>query len=92
MESVKREIFEKVCEQVSSLGAARCDPTRIGEGARLIEDIGLDSLKFIDLTVRIEAVFGLREFPMQDWVDDQIAAGRPLTVGELARACEAMLS
>jgi len=55
--------------------------------SRLVEDLGLDSLRFVDLTVGLEEVFGFEEFPMQEWVDDLIARGEGLTIGALVEAC-----
>ena len=57
----------------------------------LIMDLGLDSLKFVDLTVALEHALGVEEFPMQAWVDARIASNEPLTVASLERACEAAL-
>jgi acyl carrier protein len=56
--------------------------------SRLIEDLGLDSFKIVELTVRIEDAFGLAEFDMQAWVDERVESGEALTVGSLARACQ----
>jgi acyl carrier protein len=87
----RQRIFDKVCEQLATLGTPGIDYLSLGETAHLIDEIGLDSLKFVDLTVRLEEAFGLSEFPMQEWIDEQLASGRPLTLGELVRACEASL-
>jgi acyl carrier protein len=62
------------------------------EAALLMDDLGLDSLKLVDLTVRLESALEIAEFPMQEWVDGQLESGRPLSVGELARACQALRS
>ena len=53
----------------------------------LIEELGLDSLKFVDLTVALEDALGIEEFPMQEWVDEELAAGRSLSVGALVARC-----
>jgi acyl carrier protein len=58
----------------------------------LLHDFGIDSLKFVDLTVNLEDGFGIETFPMQAWVDRQRDAGSMLTVGELAAACRQCLS
>jgi acyl carrier protein len=54
----------------------------------LVEDLGIDSLKFVDLTVALEDAFELDEFPMQAWVDREAHKEAPrFTVLALARAC-----
>lgn len=54
----------------------------------LIADLGLDSLKFVDLTVALEEAFGLREFPMQEWVDREAEKDTAaFTVASLVSAC-----
>jgi hypothetical protein len=58
----------------------------------LIEDLGLDSLKFVDLTLSLERVLPTSEFPMQYWVDSRIESGLPLNVGGLVEECAAILS
>ncbi len=57
--------------------------------AHLIDDLCLDSLKFVDLTVEIETAFGIAEFPMQAWLDDRWERGEAITLSALADACRA---
>ena len=87
----KAQTLNRVREQLAALGLPGLDYSSLDQAAHLIDDVGLDSLKFVDLTVGIEKAFGFQEFPMQEWIDEQLVAGRPLSVGELARACEALL-
>jgi acyl carrier protein len=54
----------------------------------LIDDLALDSLKFVDLTLALERVFELDEFPMQDWVDLEAEKENGFLVASLALACE----
>lgn len=56
----------------------------------LVDDIGLDSMSFVDLTVSIESAFGIAEFPMQDWLDRRYELDEPITLEALARACHAL--
>jgi acyl carrier protein len=63
-------------------GEVELDPT-----TRLVEDLGLDSFAFLDLTVLLEQALGLEEFPMQAWVDGEVEAQRPLTIATLAEGC-----
>lgn len=64
----------------------------LSECSLLVEDLGLDSFTFVELTARVEIAFGLEEFPMQEWIDARIDEGAPLTVGALALACETQAS
>jgi acyl carrier protein len=55
----------------------------------LIDDLGFDSLMFVDLTVLLENRLGIEEFPMRAWADAERAReneGR-YTVRSLVRAC-----
>jgi acyl carrier protein len=51
-------------------------------------DLGVDSLRMVDLTIALEERFGIAEFDMLDWVDRERAnADHPFTVRALASAC-----
>lgn len=63
----------------------------VGPDASLIDTIGLDSIRFVDLTVELESALGVREFPMQDWVDAQRKDQGRFLVRDLARECERLL-
>jgi acyl carrier protein len=85
--------FQEASETVRFELARLLEDTGIGIGeicldSSLVDDLGLDSLKFVDLTLALEDAFGLPEFPMQRWVDEQARKQRPaFTVSALARAC-----
>lgn len=54
----------------------------------LVDDLELDSLKFVDLMGAIETAFGIDEFPMQAWVDAELEReGSRFTVAALLDAC-----
>lgn len=83
------EVTETIYAQLASLLAdtaitrAELTPT-----TSLIDDLGLDSLKFVDLTLALEEGLHLEEFPMQEWVDVEASKDAPaFTVLALARAC-----
>ena len=88
---VNGRMFEIVCTEIGRLDIPELDARRLRCEMLLIEDIGLDSLKFVDLTVGLEDALGIEEFPMQEWVDEQMIAGAPLTVGALVAACHRMV-
>ncbi|HEX6240948.1 MAG TPA: acyl carrier protein, partial [Polyangiales bacterium] len=67
------QVWERVCAalRVCAPGARQrgLDPATL-----LIDELGLDSLKFVDLTVALEDALGIHEFPMQEWVDEELSA------------------
>jgi acyl carrier protein len=65
---------------------------RIRPEAHLIDEVGLDSFQFVDVTVALERAFNVERFPMQEWVDESKSLDRPLTVQSLVCACEALLA
>jgi acyl carrier protein len=59
--------------------------------ASLVDDLGLDSIRFVDLAVALEDVFLIPEFPMQDWYDSESSrAADSFTLGSLAILCAAL--
>ena len=89
-----RELLAIVREQLMRLEPAgpHAQGVAIGEHSLLIEDVGLDSLRFVDLTVALEDALRIPEFPMQEWVDAQVEGDRPLTVGALVLECERLVA
>jgi acyl carrier protein len=68
-------------------------PDDIHADSSLIEDLQLDSLRFVDLMGAIASAFDLDEFPMQVWVDsEQDRDGKRFTVGSLADSCMSELA
>jgi acyl carrier protein len=89
----KDRMFQLVVDELLQLtrehGFAR---EQIVGSASLVEDLGLDSIRFLDLTVALERALGVDEFPMQRWQD--MEAGRPdkrYTVASLAELCAAIM-
>lgn len=84
-ERVRRELAQLL--EDSGIGIDEIRPE-----SSLIDDLALDSLKFVDLTLALEEAFGLSEFPMQEWVDLEAQKTPPaFTVSALARACAEQL-
>jgi acyl carrier protein len=82
------DLFVAVRTVVLRLDIPDLEPAAVMLGSRLVEDLGVDSLRFVDLTVGLEEALALDEFPMQEWVDECISRGVALTIGELVDACE----
>ena len=56
------------------------------EGTSLVDDVGLDSLSFVDFGLRIESALGVTDFPLQDWVYEEAQrADAGYTFGSLLR-------
>lgn len=81
------QLIAAIRDQLIALEIDGLDATDIHPETRLIEDLGMDSLLFIDLTVALEEVLELDEFPMQEWVDQQREEHAPMTIGALAASC-----
>jgi acyl carrier protein len=83
-----KEVFERVRKElVTLMDTPGNDARSITMESDLIADLGLDSLKFVDLTVALEDTFRVDCFPMQEWVDSCIDRGVRLTVRGLVEAC-----
>ena len=57
----------------------------VEDSVSIIDALGLDSLRMVDLTVELEDRLGVAAFPMQDWVDAEAESviGVRYTVGSL---------
>lgn len=85
---MQSSVFESVREVLATL-VRRVSPAQIAQHTSIIDDLGFDSLKLIDLTLALEAHLGLREFPMQDWYDaESRRSDARFTVASLVAACE----
>jgi acyl carrier protein len=89
-----KHVLDTVRRQVALLSVdAGVDYDRIGPETSLVEDLCFDSLRFVDLTLALEQELGLKEFPMQTWVDEQTEKEtRAFTVQALVDACINQLS
>ena len=88
--ATEEDVRAKVCEVVARVAAADTHTdVRIGPETSLVDDIGLDSLKFVDLAMALEDALSIPSFPMQDWVDSEMTAepGERFTVRSLGEAC-----
>jgi acyl carrier protein len=67
--------------------------TAIRSELSIIEDLGMDSVMVVDLTLAIEAAFDIAEFPMQAWTDrESRLESTRFTVGSLAREVARVLN
>lgn len=66
---------------------------RLDERLSIVDDLGVDSLRFIDLAVALEESLNISEFPMQAWYDGEVGKDAPrFTVESLLQVCELCLS
>ena len=91
-EGALARVEELVRTQLLGLKLPGVSSEQLHRDALLIDDLGLDSLKFVDLSVALEEALGVPEFPMQDWVDRQLELEAPLSVGALVDACRELLA
>jgi acyl carrier protein len=84
-------MLEVIRVQIETLNIEGVNCRELTSATRLVEELGIDSLRFIDLTVLLEDALEIDEFPMQAWVDAQIESGRHLSLGALAEACVEVL-
>ena len=89
-DEIECAVLGAVREVLALSGAA---DTAISPSTSLTSTIGLDSMRFVDLTVSLEDALGVPEFPMQAWVDAEL--GRPpdsrFHVSSLICACIRLL-
>lgn len=84
--------FDLVCEAIAEVlmdtGVSRDD---VSLESCLVRDLCMESIRFVDLTVALEALLGLPMFPMQDWIDAQLAdGGHELRVDALVAFCQTL--
>lgn len=92
MNLIDDPLYLTVHNQILALALPGLDASAITPASSLLDDVGLDSLKLVDLTVALEEALGVDEFPMQDWVDSQQGDSSKLTVASLVYACRELLS
>jgi acyl carrier protein len=63
----------------------------IHSSSSLVDDLGFDSMRFVDLAVTLEDCFHIRELPLQEWYDAESTndAAR-FTVGSLVALCTSL--
>jgi acyl carrier protein len=88
-ESVLRHVIDVVESLLRERGA---ESIVVVEQTSLVDELGFDSLDFVDLTLEIERALGREGFPVQEWLDDQTAAsGARFTIAALVEACVAFV-
>jgi acyl carrier protein len=83
------ELYETVkAEVLRILDSAWHASNVVVPSTSLMDDLGFDSLKLIDLTLALEAALQVDEFPMQDWADEEAEkSGGRFTLASLVEAC-----
>jgi acyl carrier protein len=85
--SSQERMFARVVSALGKLDRRRAD-RRIHRDTSVVDDLGIDSLRLVELTLALEGELGIAEFPMQDWVDAEVTrTDRRFTVGSLVAAC-----
>lgn len=70
--TTSKNLYQAVKEVIYKLMDER-DRKRveIAGDSSLIEDLGLTSLHFVDLTVALEKALNIERFPIQQWIDQE---------------------
>lgn len=73
--------------------AAACqrDENTISTSSRLVQELGLDSIRLLELQADLETALAIDDLPLQDWLDQAQEEGLALTVDRLVSACEQIL-
>lgn len=90
----KEEIKEKIKEILVRILEHECvEYDRITIDSSLIDDLGFTSLMFVDLTLGMEDAFSFGEFPIQEWIDEQVTLQeRGFRIESLVKKCEMLFA
>lgn len=85
--SLEEQAFECVCSVLARI-LKTVRASDIGRADSIMDDLGLDSLRFVDLTLALEEGLGLDELPVQDWYDaESTRSGKRYSVASLVAFC-----
>jgi acyl carrier protein len=87
----RESLFDLVRLELVKVAMTEVTADDIGPDSLLIEELGVDSLSFVDLALALEDLLEVDEFPMQAWVDECVSHDQPLTVGSLVAACDQLV-
>jgi acyl carrier protein len=91
-ESLDEVVLAQVCGALARLDR-RMANRPMTRDTSVVDDLGIDSLRFVDLTVILEEQLQIREFPLQDWYDSEAQkSGKRFTVGSLVSLCTELMS
>lgn len=86
-----RQLHDAVCRVLVNVLDEPCAPERLSPNDSLLE-LGMDSLKMVDLAVALEQSLGIAEFPLQAWADQEAERDEPrFTIAALVDACGDLL-
>jgi acyl carrier protein len=85
------ERIRPVLAQIADDGSASAIP--IDFDTNVVTDLGLTSLKVVDLTLSLEDALGLGEYPIQEWIDEERAKEeRGFTVRSIVEKCANLIA
>lgn len=92
-ESSNDGVFDAVEDALIELIAQRGDThLEVEASSSIVEDLGLDSLAMVDLTILLEDKLSIVGFPMQEWLDaETMKHAARYTVASLVQECRAVL-
>jgi len=88
MQTLQNTVFEKVRKALERVDA-RVVAAQVNLDTSVVHDLGLDSLRFVDLTIALEEALNIGEFPIQEWHDAEstLASEPRFTMGSLVALC-----
>jgi acyl carrier protein len=60
--------------------------------ASIVDDLGIDSIRIVDLTLALQDIFGCSGAPVQEWADEQERSGQCYTIASLSERCGSWLA
>jgi len=85
------DLVDVVCSAILQ-AATGLSPHEVHAQAKL-SDLGITSLEIVDVALRIEQELMIEEFPLQEWLDEQLALGEQgFSVQSLVDACRRVLN
>jgi len=86
-------VGETVLATVSDLARRYYGVSAIDAEDSLVDDLGFESMTFVDLTLLLETKLGIEAFPIQAWSDQQATrqTGKRFTIQSLIDACTVAL-
>jgi acyl carrier protein len=88
-----RDVLAEVQSEIRVIRAgAGLRDCEIADWMSLIDDLDMDSILFIDLSLALERRFLIPDFPLQGWADaEALRIGRRYSVGSLAEYVHGLL-
>jgi hypothetical protein len=89
--SLDHGVFERVRFALGQVDG-RILRRELAPGMSLIDDLGIDSIRFVALALELEDALGIENFPIQSWADGEYSrTGKRFTLASLVERCTTCL-